>query len=238
MNRECMKPYGMSLLDYIDGDRKAEITVHRDDGLVDSLPASFFFRNPYSFSGIDNKALELCKGHILDVGAGAGPHSLVLQERGFEVCAIDISPECCEVMRRRGVVDVRCGDVFDLQEESFDTLLVLDDGVGMVETLPNLGRLLEQFRKLTLTDGQILVDSIDVKRTVKKRHLEYHEKMRRAGRYFGEVRLRFEYKNLIGPEFGWLHVDPNTLKEQASSTGWECWIELEENGDYLARLSR
>ena len=238
MSRECMKPYGVSLLDYLDGDSKAETTVRRDDGLVDSLPASFFFRDPSSFSRIDKRALELCKGRILDVGAGAGPHSLVLQERGFEVCAIDISPECCEVMRRRGVVDVRCEDIFQFREKPFDTLLVLDHGIGMAETLPGLGRLLKRFRELTATDGQILLDSIDVKRTVENRHLQYHEKMRQSDRYFGEVRLRFEYKELVGPEFGWQHVDTDTLCEQASTEGWECWIELEEGRDYLARLSR
>lgn len=237
MNSECMQPYAKSLLDYLGGDETAEVMVRRDDGHTDRLLASFFFRGPLDFSAIERKALESCKGRVLDVGGGAGPHSLVLQEAGFEVCAIDISPECCEVMRKRGVVDVRCEDVFDFEEKPFDTLLIMDKGIGMVETLPKLSELLERVGELTKPGGQILLDSINVARTTKKEHLEYHERMRRAGRFFGEVRLRFEYKGLIGPEFGWLHVDPDALAQQASVVGWSCKTALEDEGEYLARLT-
>jgi SAM-dependent methyltransferase len=225
-----MRPYALSLLDYLSGDEKAETTIHRDDGRVDSLPASFFFRE--DFSGIERRALELCEGRVLDVGAGAGPHSLALQERGYEVCALDISPEACEVMRSRGVRDVRCGDIFDFHE-AFDTLLIMDKGIGMVETLPGLDRFLKHVREI---GKRILLDSIDVTKTKEEDHLQYHERMRRAGRYFGEVRLRFEYKDIVGPEFGWLHVDPDMLAEHASDAGWKCAIEIEEDVDYLARL--
>lgn len=236
MNSECMLPYARSLLDYLGGDETAEVTVRRDDSHVDSLPASFFFRGALEFSAIERKALELCKNRVLDVGGGAGAHSLVLQEREFEVCAIDISPECCEAMRERGVIDVRCEDVFDFEEEPFDTILIMDHGIGMVETLPRLAEFLERVRELTRPGGQILLDSIDVTRTTKEEHLAYHGRMRRAGRYFGEVRLRFEYKGLVGPEFGWLHVDPDALAEQASAAGLSFRTELEDEGDYLARL--
>ncbi len=100
MNPDAMAPYGQSLLDYLAGDTSASIVVRRDDGYTDDQPASEFFRSPSDFSAIEQKALKLCRGRVLDVGAGGECHSLVLQERGTDVLAIDVSPPS-----RRGDVE-------------------------------------------------------------------------------------------------------------------------------------
>jgi SAM-dependent methyltransferase len=222
MNSKSMRPYGLALLDFFNGDDSAEIVIYRDDGLKEDLLISFFFRESPDFLPLEQTAVNLCRGYVLDVGAGAGPHSLALQDRGLTVCAIDISPEACEIMRKRGVKDVRCISIFDFKERPFDTLLMLNHGIGLVKNLSGLDYFLEDVHRLLKSDGQILFDSLDVRCTSNPIHLAYQEANRQAYRYFGEIRLQFEYEGQKGPLWGWLHIDPETLTDHALKTGWSC----------------
>lgn len=238
MDREAMGPYGQSLRDYFRGEPSATCVVHRDDGYTEALPASVFFRKPSDFSAIEQRAMGLCRGHVLDVGAGTGCHSLALQDRGTRVLAIDISSEAIEIMSKRGVKECRHADLFEFHEGRFDTLLLMMHGIGMVEDLSGLDRFLGHARTLLRPDGQILYDSLDVRCTEDPGHLAYQESNRQAGRYSGQIRMRFEYKGQMGPIFGWLHVDPDTLASQAETTGWACQvIGMDDGGSYLAQLT-
>lgn len=234
-----MRPFGQALLAYLEGDSEAELTLRRDDGLEVALPAGFFFRAPEEFSEIERLALELCRGHVLDIGAGSGLHALALQERGLRVTAIDLSPEAVDVMIRRGVRDVIEVDLFRFRGGPFDTLLLLGHGIGMVEDLDGLATFLTRAKALCAAGGHLLVHSTDVRCTEDPVHLAYQERNRRAGRYIGEIRLEVEFQGLRGSRYGWLHVDPETLEDVARDTGWESEIlHREETGDYLARLTR
>ena len=238
MNPNAMTPFGLALIAYFRGETSAQIGIRRDDGLEDPMPVSQFFRSVDEFIPIEVAAIERCQGHVLDIGAGTGIHSLVLQSQGMSVTAIDINHQAVEILTERGIADVHCVDVFDFEEGPFDTLLMLGHGIGMVEDMPGLARFLVHAHRLTSADGQILVHSLDVSETDDPDHLAYHESNRQAGRYIGEVRLQFEYRGQFGPYCGWLHVDPRTLCAKAGQEGWECEIVLkEDSGDYLARLT-
>ena len=113
MEIQSMDSYGQALLDFHNGILSATINVHRDDGLADPLPAAVFFRNAPEFSPIEQAALALCKGEVLDIGAGTGCHSLALQERGLRILAIDISPQAVEIMKQRGVANTRLVNVYE-----------------------------------------------------------------------------------------------------------------------------
>ncbi|NIV35108.1 MAG: methyltransferase domain-containing protein [Anaerolineae bacterium] len=237
MTAEPMTPYGQAILDFFRGDPSATIVVHRDDGHADNLPAGVFFREPVAFSPIEQAALDLCRGHVLDIGAGTGCHSLALQERGVKVLAIDVSPEALQILAQRGVEERWQADVFQFDGGPFDTLLLMMHGIGMVGDLAGLDRFLTHAHTLLKPGGQLLFDSLDVRCTEEPVHLAYQEANRQAGRYFGEIRLRFEYQGQTGPLFGWLHVDPHTLAGRAVRLGWSCRVvRQEENGDYLAQL--
>ncbi|NIM95088.1 MAG: methyltransferase domain-containing protein [Anaerolineales bacterium] len=237
MNTEAMEPYGQALLDFFNGDVLAKVAVHRDDGFTDDLVPSGFFRKPSGFSPLEQTAMMLCRGYTLDIGAGTGCHSLALQDRGIRVLAIDISPHAIEIMSKRGVKESQKIDVFEFHEGHFDTLLMMH-GIGMVEDLSGLERFLCHAHQLLKPDGQIVFDSLDVSYTDDPRYLAYQEANRRAGRYFGEIRRRFEYKGQMGPFFGWLHVDLETLINHAERIGWSCQVVYRgEGGDYLAQLT-
>lgn len=236
MDADAMKPYGMSLLDYHQGYISAAVEIVRDDGLVTPLPASIFFRPAEEFE-IERRALGLARGHVLDVGAGTGIHSMFLQEKGLKVCALDTSPEAIQVMRGRGVIDVRRADVMSFAEGKFDTILMMGHGIGMVENLSGLDQFLAHARGLLRHGGQILITSLDVGVTSEPINLSYQRHNVESGHYIGEIRMRFKYRDLAGPFLTWLHVDPKTLTKHADRFDWHCEVILmEKDGNYLARL--
>jgi SAM-dependent methyltransferase len=221
-------PHGLALRDYFAGVRPAAVRVLGDDGEEEWVSAGVFFRGPDAFPALEEAALDLCRGRVLDAGAGAGAHSLVLQARGLEVVAIDVAPEAVEVMRGRGVRDARCADVFSFDEDPFDTLLLLMNGIGLVETLAGLDEFLRVVPRLLRPGGTILLDSYEPGPAPRGHG---------AGRYAGEMRFRLEYAGRLGPLYGWLFVDFPTLCRHAEGSGFVCeqiWQEAE--GHYLARL--
>ncbi len=108
MIEKTFEPFGIALEDFYNGNKNAEITLIRDDGIEWNVPIEYFFRGIENFSNIEKQALQLCKGRVLDIGAGVGPHALELQKLGLEVYAIDISSHACRIMKKRGIKNVQC----------------------------------------------------------------------------------------------------------------------------------
>jgi len=234
------RPHGRALLDFYNGESAAAVVTHGDDGESEVVPSSVFFRGPADFSALEEAALDLCRGRVLDAGAGAGCHALVLQEHGLSVCAIDIAPEAVEVMRKRGVRDARCADIFHFRDGVFDTLLLMMNGIGVVEDLAGLDRFLADAHGLLAPGGQILLDSYDPTLPEDGDGASAREAgVSRSKRYVGEMRFRLEYKGKKGPTLTWLFLDAGLLAERALKAGWCCEvIWQEEEGHYLARLTR
>ncbi|MBI3085328.1 MAG: methyltransferase domain-containing protein [candidate division NC10 bacterium] len=237
MNSEPWKPHGIALLDYFHGDASAQVVVHGDDGETEVVPISVFFRGPAEFSALEEAALDLCRGRVLDAGAGAGCHALALQEQDLPVCAIDIAAEAVEVMRKRGVKDARCADLFSFGDEPFDTILLMMNGIGVVGDLAGLDRFLGDVQQLLRPDGQILLDSYDPDWTEDIEGAAPPVAGVPAGRYPGEMCFQLEYKGRKGPPLAWLFVGSKILAERVGKAGWSCEvIWQEEEGHYLARL--
>jgi SAM-dependent methyltransferase len=232
-----MEVHGAALWAYfVDGRIDAEQIVRTEEGRAVTVPIRAFFRT--EFSDPENVALNHCGGRVLDAGAGAGPHTLVLQARGLEVTAIDVNPQAVEIMRRRGVRDARCADILTHEtEDRYDTILMLGHGIGLTGTLAGLDRFLNHCHALVGPNGQILAHSLDVRVTTDPENLAYQQSLVRQGRYRGETRIRVEFDHHIGPYCDWLHVDSETLAAYASDNGWTCEILASEpDGNYLALL--
>ena len=232
-------PLGKALLDYWRGDAGAAYAHERDDGFVEQHLLGVFFRPPSEFFSLERKALDLCKGYVLDVGAGAGSHALFLQEHGFRVMANDITPGAVDVMSARGVREVHCGPVSDMASGPFDTLLILGRSIGLVEDLEGLQHFLRKVSSLATLSGQILLTSLDVTCSDDPRLQAYQKKNTAEGRYAGEIRFRIRYAGLESDWIRWLHVDPDTLASCALKEGWISeTMHCESDGNYLARLKR
>ena len=238
MNEHSLNLYGSAVLDYFNGNTRQSLMVVDELGRKTEVRVDLFFREFDDFPEWEKRAIELCAGNVLDIGAGTGRHSLVLQERGLSVCAIDIIPECVEVMKRRGVRDAHCTDVLEFTRGPFDTLMGVMNGLTMVETLERLPAFLRGIRRLTNVNGQYLVDSTDLRCSGDAALKTLGENKVRAGGYFGELTARLEYKNRTGMVFRELFVDPETLRDVALGAGWNCEVVFrQENGRYLARLT-
>ena len=234
-----MRPFGSALRAWFEGNKGAELIIRRDDGVENTLPVGYFFRDPSRFTPIEYRVMDLCYGRVLDVGAGTGLFSLPIQEKGIIVTAIDIDPHAVEIMERRGVEKTVCRDVFTYNGGPFDSIFLLGHGIGMVGTLAGLDRFLNHTHRLLKSDGQLLIETLDVRFTEDQVNRAYHEANRREGRYIGEIRIQLEYEGVSGPYTGWLHVDADTLTNHARETGWKCRVMKQgDRGDYLARLTK
>jgi 2-polyprenyl-3-methyl-5-hydroxy-6-metoxy-1,4-benzoquinol methylase len=237
---DCYDPHGAAALDYFNGDTSAAVTVHTEGRKTKQVPMSIFFRTAANLLPLEDVALELAVkagGRVLDVGAGSGCHSLILQERGAEVCAVDIVPVLVEVMKRRGVRDARCADILEFSAPAFDTILMLMNGAVMLEKLERMAPFLRHLRSLTKPTGQLLLHTADLRRTTDPAELARLEACRQSGRYFGEVATQLEYKGKKGAPFTALMVDPETLEAEAGKAGWSSEVLGWTDGvGYLARL--
>ena len=228
---------GRALRDFQLGkDPEICLIVHSDYGGVETLPVEIFFRQYQDLPELERYALDICRGRVLDVGAGAGCHSLILQERGLEVTAADISGEAVNVMKERGLKSVLQVDINKWEPtESFDTVLLLMNGIGLVENLEGLRRFLIQAGRMLEPGGQLLFDSTDF--TLFPEVFDSCTALQAdRDRYFGEVEYRLEYRGQLSEPYRWLFVDQQTLAQYALESGWLFQIIYEEEDQYLARL--
>lgn len=243
---ESWNGQGLAIRDYFNGDTEARIIIHSNDGDTEEVEVSIFFREFPYIPLIEKAALDLCYGDVIDVGAGAGCHSLEMQNRGMNVTAIDVLPDVVDIMKARGVRDARLADFRELKDERFDTVLMLMNGIGIVGDLEGLKVFLNRAGDLIKPGGQIVFDSIDLRcekpegaGNGSSQSQSVSGDVEESGRYFGEIEYRIEYKGIIYPPFQWLFVDAQTLRDYASSCGWKFEHVMKfENGRYLGRLYR
>lgn len=229
-------PIGKAILDYYNGNHAAQITVRSSIADEDVLPVSYLFRSFSALPARERAALDKCRGSVLDVGAGAGAHTLLLQERGLKVTAIDISAGAVEVMKARGVRTARLADVFRLQGEQYDTILMLMNGIGLVGDMTGLDAFLQHTKSLLHPQGQLLVESSDILYMFEEE--DGSVLLNLNGAYYGEVEYQMEYQGAEGAPFPWLFVDFFTLQDHAQTQGYACACIAEDGqGHYLARLT-
>ncbi len=229
---------GAAILAYQQTGKAGKIRVLSTMFDDDEIDVPYLFRNEEQMPPLEQQALHLAKGRVLDVGAGAGCHTLTLQAKGMQVTAVDVSPLSVEAMQLRGVNDARCINLFDERLTGpFDTILLLMNGTGIVGHLKNMPEFFARMRSLLAQEGQILVDSSDLKYLYENEDGTYD--IDPQGPYYGQIDYQMVYRKVKGDSFDWLYVDFETLRMLAGLNGFDC--EKVADGahyDYLARLTR
>ncbi|MEN0052138.1 MAG: methyltransferase domain-containing protein [Mucilaginibacter sp.] len=222
---------GQAIHDHHYNKSKHKLWINNQYGPKEEMPIDIYFRDEDDMPDIEWLALNECRGDVLDIGAGAGSHALVLQERGFEVTALDISALATEVMQARGVNKTITADIFEYQERRYDTLLLLMNGIGLTGTLQNLKTFLEHAKLLLNKGGQLLFDSSDIAYL-------YEGKLPDNDRYYGEIQYQYQYNQQKSEWFPWLYADEKALETVVQETGYDMEVLLEdEYKQYLVRLT-
>ena len=224
--------FDRAMLDYFENKSKGTLLIHNTYGEPDEMPLDVYFRLEDELSDLEINALLICKGRVLDIGAGLGSLSLILQERGVELDALEISETFCSIMEQRGVKNILRNDFMtgDLDRQ-YDTLLMMLNGFGLCGSFDRLPSLFQQLDKALAPNGQIIFDSSD---------LDYlYEGEVPTAKYYGEMDFQYEYNGKKGNWFKWLYIDSDSLAKVASENGFALEVLATDDADqYLGRLTR
>ena len=228
--------FGKAILDFQTNNSPEDLVTETNISEADDMSVEYLFRSFNEMPKLEKKALQLAKGKVLDVGCGAGSHGLYLQEKGFDVTAIDISANAIKACELRGLKNTKVQNVLDLENEKFDTILLLMNGTGIFETLSETSKYLQKLKSLLNPNGQILIDSSDIIYMFDEDEDGSYSVP--ADGYYGELTFTISYKNETEDSFPWLYMDYNTLQNAAHANGLECELVLEgKHFDYLAKLT-
>nr|WP_199001247.1 class I SAM-dependent methyltransferase [Flavobacterium sp. ASV13] len=230
--------FGKAMFDFQTNNSPEDIITETSISEEDEMSIDYLFRSYDEMPKIEQKALQLTIGKTLDVGCGAGSHSLSLQnDRNLDVISIDISPKAIETCNLRGVKNAKVENILDFEGEKFDTILLLMNGTGIFGKLENCNIYLSKLKSLLNSEGQILLDSSDI--------IYMFDEDEDGGKwipssndYYGELVFNISYKGEKEEPFNWLYLDYNTLQNAAIANGLKCELILEgDHYDYLAKLS-
>jgi 2-polyprenyl-3-methyl-5-hydroxy-6-metoxy-1,4-benzoquinol methylase len=230
--------FGQAILDYQTNNSPEDLITETTISEEDEMSVAYLFRSHDEMPLMEQKALELARGKVLDVGCGAGSHSLYLQnKRNLHVTSIDISTNAIKACTLRGLKNAKVQDVMTLADEKYDTILLLMNGAGMCGKLKNIPNFLLKLKSLLSPGGQILLDSSDIIYMFDDDE-DGGKWIPSANHYYGEIVFNISYKGEKEKPFDWMFIDYNTLQNAALDNDLQCQLILEgEHYDYLAKLS-
>lgn len=227
---------GQAIWDYHHQNSPEDLQTETSISEIDELRVEYLFRDFEGMNLLEQKALKLAKGKVLDVGAGAGSHSLFLQnEKNPDVMALDVSPKSIEICKLRGVKNAVCENLLEFEpDEKFDSILLLMNGTGIFETIDKTDIYLQKLYSLLNDDGQILIDGTDILYMYEEEEGGYSIPVEH---YYGELDFIVHYKSEQEAPIKWLYLDFENLRGIAEENGFSVDLILEEGNSYLAKLS-
>lgn len=241
MSQDKQDAYGHLVSDFHQGMDSYEI-VERDDGFFSLSPGpELYFLGYEEWPEAEKEAMKYVQGRVLDIGCGAGRHSLYLQDRGFDVLGIDNSPLALKVCKARGLRKTQLLPVTQVNRQigMFDTLLMMGNNFALLGNMKRARWLLKRFQAITSDTGMIIAQTRDPYQTDTPEHLEYHARNKERGRMPGESRIRVRYKRYVTPWFDFLMVSQQEMITLLEGTNWVIGDFLDgQGGVYIAVIEK
>lgn len=231
---------GQMLWAYYQGKKVFEVW-ERDDGYISVALPKIYFSDYEDWGPHQKKAMEFVKGKVLDIGCGAGRHSLYVQKKGFDVLGIDNSPLAIKICRLRGLkkADVVSIEEANFKSGSFDSVLMLGNNFSLFGSLQKARRLLKRIRSMTSEDAVIIAETRDPYETEDPAYLEYYELNKKRGRMSGQLRGRGRFGKYIGKWSDWLMVSKKEMKKILKGTGWKITRFIDsKDSQYIAVIEK
>jgi SAM-dependent methyltransferase len=237
-----MELYARAMLDHWLG-KKVTVEFEREDGLRSGSKIASYFTSPSKWPRMEQEAIRLVRGRVLDLGCGPGRHALFLQKKGFDVVGLDASPTQVALARIRGLMNVYPASIRQLPRGlgTFNSVLMMGNNLGIAGAVPQVRRFLRDLREIT-RKGARLIGHSRIPGTWSEDHLPYVKQNLRRGRPPGLLTLRVRYKGQVGDWFDLLLIPPEELARLGHETGWELvrviWEGGYAPGDYVGVLER
>lgn len=223
-NKKFVDAYGEELWSFYKKDGKFEI-IERDDGYIEAGQRGLEYIAGYKdWPGSHKKAIKYAKGRVLDIGCGAGRHSLYLQKKGFDATGIDNSPLAIKISKLRGLKKAKVMPIHEIgkfHRNSFDSVIMMGNNFGLFGSFNKARQLLKVLHNITSDRALIIAETRNPYGTKDINHLEYHKLNRKRGRMAGQLKIRVRHKRFVGPWFDYLMISQKELKEILKGTGWK-----------------
>lgn len=235
--------YGQQLLAQYHGKTSTAEIIERDDRYIDTgSEPGLYFRDYKQWSPLERHAIELAKGRVLDIGCGAGRHSLYLQQKGFDVTGIDISPGAVEVCQLRGLKKALVRPITEVDKfepGAFDTVLMLGHNFGLLGSAQGAKRILKKLSRITSPGARIIAGTLNPYKTSDPDHLQYHQLNIGRGRMGGQIRMRVRFRKVVGAWFDYLFVSPEEMADILTETEWQIErLIASEEASYFAVIQK
>ena len=243
MLTDTQDAYGHLISDRHNGQENVEV-VEREDGFIDTsrLGPQNYFAEYEDWAEHQKHAMQYATGRVLDIGCGAGRHSIYLQEHGHYVLGTDNSPLAIQTCQRRGLKNAVVTSITQLNSKigTFDTILMMGHNFGLIGNYKRAKWLLRRFAAMTSGIAKIIAETMDPYETTDPGYLAYHQFNRDRGRMSGQLKLRVRYKQYTTPWFDYLFVSKSEMEDILDGTGWQvkCYIDASDTPSYVAILAK
>ena len=206
--------------------------IERDDGYTEAADTSIYFSEPHEWPEPEQELLGLVKSPVLDVGCGAGRHSLYLQQKGFSVYALDNSPGAIATCLQRGVKQAILASAFNIPNNlpKFSSILLFGNNFGIGGSIEGCIRLLRYLHRHADEECLLLGSYLDPSVTKNEFHKSYHQMNASNGHPIGRVVIRIRYQMYMTPFFQLLLPTPDEFRDIVVQSGWSLEKEIVKGG--------
>lgn len=215
-------PYGRAIRDHFHDQQDEPLLNRHGNEVSQHSQINDLYFSDFDTEHEDNKWIgSWLDGPLLDIGAGAGRHTLYFQDH-FEAVAIEVSTHLVEVMRKRGVHDARQVDMFDIRDEferdQFKSALMIGTQLGLTASLQGLRQFLGDLSFVTTPDATAVLDSYHPAKSVEFEVPGFQPDPTQGA---ASRIMQFEYEDDLSEPLLFRFFSPERLEEAVVGTGWE-----------------